>query len=80
VDKVFTDKASGKDSQQPKLDPLLSFVRDGDTMVVHSMVPLVKSPFSLAHLSSLSQQGHDETSCHIAQICAGVASVVTLSL
>jgi DNA invertase Pin-like site-specific DNA recombinase len=37
VDRVFTDKASGKDTQQPELDALLTFVRDGDTVVVHSM-------------------------------------------
>jgi DNA invertase Pin-like site-specific DNA recombinase len=37
VDKVFTDKASSKDTQRPELDALLSFVRDGDTVVVHSM-------------------------------------------
>lgn len=35
VDKVFVDKASGKDIQRPELDSLLSFVRDGDTVVVH---------------------------------------------
>ena len=35
VGKVFTDKASGKDTQRPKLDALLSFVREGDTVVVH---------------------------------------------
>lgn len=32
VDKVFTDKASGKDTQRPELDALLSFVREGDTV------------------------------------------------
>lgn len=37
VDKVFVDKASGKDTQRPELDSLLSFVRDGDIVVVHSM-------------------------------------------
>ncbi|AIA48143.1 hypothetical protein L085_13560 [Serratia sp. FS14] len=37
VDKVFVDKTSGKDIQRPELDSLLSFVRDGDTVVVHSM-------------------------------------------
>ncbi|KFF76283.1 transposon Tn21 resolvase [Serratia marcescens] len=37
LDKVFVDKASGKDIQRPELDSLLSFVRDGDTVVVHSM-------------------------------------------
>jgi DNA invertase Pin-like site-specific DNA recombinase len=37
VDKVFTDQASGKDTQRPQLDALLGFVREGDTVVVHSM-------------------------------------------
>ncbi|EFB7254653.1 TPA: recombinase family protein, partial [Escherichia coli] len=29
VSKVFTDKASGKDTQRPQLEALLSFVREG---------------------------------------------------
>lgn len=33
VSKVFTDKASGKDTQRPQLEALLSFVREGDTVV-----------------------------------------------
>lgn len=28
---------SGKDTQRPQLDALLSFARNGDTVVVHSM-------------------------------------------
>ena len=34
VGKVFTDKASGKDTQRPELERLLAFVREGDTVVV----------------------------------------------
>jgi DNA invertase Pin-like site-specific DNA recombinase len=37
VDRLFTDKASGKDTQRPELERLLTFVREGDTVVVHSM-------------------------------------------
>lgn len=51
VDRVFTDKASGKDAKRPELEALLAFVREGDTVVIHSMVvsvELVKSvPFHL---------------------------------
>lgn len=43
VDRVFTDKASGKDTQRPALDTLLTFVRDGDTVVVHSMDRLARN-------------------------------------
>ena len=34
IDKVFTDKASGKDILRPELEQLLEFVRDGDTVEV----------------------------------------------
>lgn len=43
ADRVFTDKASGKDTQRPQLDALLSFARDGDTVVVHSMDRLARN-------------------------------------
>ena len=43
LDKVFTDKASGKDTKRPELDNLLSFVREGDTVVVHSMDRLARN-------------------------------------
>jgi DNA invertase Pin-like site-specific DNA recombinase len=50
VDKVFVDKASGKDTQRPELDALLSFVRDGDTVVVHSMDRLARNLDDLRRL------------------------------
>jgi len=37
LDRVFTDKASGKDQNRPELEALIGFVRDGDTVLVHSM-------------------------------------------
>ncbi len=37
VDRVFADKASGKDTHRPELEWLIAFVREGDTFVVHSM-------------------------------------------
>lgn len=50
MDKVFVDKASGKDIQRPELDSLLSFVRDGDTVVVHSMDRLARNLDDLRRL------------------------------
>jgi DNA invertase Pin-like site-specific DNA recombinase len=41
--KIFTDKASGKDTLRPELDRLLAFVREGDTVVVHSMDRLARN-------------------------------------
>lgn len=43
VNKIFIDKASGKDTQRPELEALLSFVREGDTVVVHSMDRLARN-------------------------------------
>ena len=37
LDKVFRDKASGKDRKRPELKALLDYVRDGDQVFVHSM-------------------------------------------
>ena len=35
LDKVFTDKASGKDTDRPELMRAVEYLRDGDTLVVH---------------------------------------------
>ncbi len=50
LDKVFTDKASGKDTLRPELDALQSFVREGDTVVVHTMDRLARNLDDLRHL------------------------------
>jgi DNA invertase Pin-like site-specific DNA recombinase len=36
-DKIFTDKCSGKDTNRPQLEAMLSYVREGDTLAVHSL-------------------------------------------
>ncbi|CAN5607079.1 recombinase family protein [soil metagenome] len=43
TDRLFTDKAPGKDVARPQLDDLIRFVRDGDTVVVHSMDRLARN-------------------------------------
>ena len=43
LDQVFTDQASGKDTQRPELERLLAFVRETDTVVVHSMDRLARN-------------------------------------
>ncbi|MFE4542381.1 recombinase family protein [Arthrobacter sp. NPDC056727] len=43
LDRVFTDKASGRDTARPQLAELLGFARDGDTVVVHSMDRLARN-------------------------------------
>ncbi|MCB1075804.1 MAG: recombinase family protein [Simkania sp.] len=43
LDKTYTDKASGKDVNRPALQELVDYVRDGDTVVVHSMDRLARN-------------------------------------
>ena len=43
LDRTFVDKASGKDVARPELEAMLGFVRDGDTVVVHSMDRLARN-------------------------------------
>lgn len=58
VDKIFTDKASGKDTKRPELALLLTFVREGDTVVVHSMDRLARNLDDLRRLvKNMTQRG-----------------------
>jgi DNA invertase Pin-like site-specific DNA recombinase len=50
VDITFEEKASGKDTNRPKLDEMLTFVRIGDEVCVHSMDRLART---LSDLKSL---------------------------
>jgi DNA invertase Pin-like site-specific DNA recombinase len=43
LDKKFTDKASGKDSNRPALRELLNYAREDDTIIVHSMDRLARN-------------------------------------
>lgn len=43
LDKTFTDKASGKDTKRPQLQAALEHLREGDTLVVHSMDRLARN-------------------------------------
>ncbi len=43
LDKVFTDHASGKDTNRPQMQAMLAHVREGDVLVVHSMDRLARS-------------------------------------
>lgn len=43
LDRTFTDKASGATLERPQLTEALKYVRDGDTLVVHSMDRLARN-------------------------------------
>ena len=50
LDRCFTDRVSGKDTKRPELTALLAFVREGDTVVVHSMDRLARNLDDLRRL------------------------------
>ncbi len=43
IEKVFTEKISGKDRNRPELQKMLEFVREGDTVVIESISRLARS-------------------------------------
>jgi DNA invertase Pin-like site-specific DNA recombinase len=58
IDRAFTDKASGKDTRRPELERMLAFVREGDTVVVHSMDRLARNLDDLRRLvQDLTRRG-----------------------
>ncbi|MDM0109839.1 recombinase family protein [Variovorax sp. J22R24] len=58
LDKIFTDKASGKDVKRPQLQAMLGHVRDGDHLYVHSMDRLSRSLKDLQEVvESLTARG-----------------------
>lgn len=58
VDKVFTDKASGKDTNRPQLKAALDYLRDGDVLVVHSMDRLARNISDLLNtVQALNDRG-----------------------
>jgi DNA invertase Pin-like site-specific DNA recombinase len=59
LDKVFTDKASGKDTDRPELARAVDYVREGDTLVVHSMDRLARN------LEDLRRIVRELTSCGV---------------
>lgn len=58
LEKVFTDKASGKNTKRPQLEALLDFVREGDTVIVHSLDRLARNLDDLRYLVYQLTQRH----------------------
>jgi DNA invertase Pin-like site-specific DNA recombinase len=43
LDRVFSDRASAKDTLRPGLQEMLTFIREGDVLIVHSMDRLARN-------------------------------------
>ena len=59
IEKMFVEKASGKDQKgRPQLQQMLNFVREGDTVYVHDLSRLARSTKDLLSIAELlSQKG-----------------------
>ena len=58
LDKIFTDKCSGKDTNRPQLKLMIDYVREGDAVVVHSMDRLARNVDDLRSLvTQLTKKG-----------------------
>ncbi len=50
LDRIFTDRLSGKDTARPQLEAMLRYLREGDTLLVHSMDRLARNLDDLRRL------------------------------
>ncbi|HDS1736255.1 recombinase family protein [Pseudomonas sp. BP8] len=58
LDKVFTDKESGATTDRPQLQAMLEYVREGDSIVVHSIDRFARSLSDLLKLvEDLTKRG-----------------------
>lgn len=58
LDKKFTDKASGGSRERPQLNAMLEYLRDGDTVHVHSIDRLARNTNDLNDIvNSLNDRG-----------------------
>lgn len=58
VEKIFSEKISGKNTDRPELQKMLDYVREGDTLVIESYSRLARSTRDLLNLvSQLNDKG-----------------------
>lgn len=50
IEKWFTEKISGKDTNRPELNRMLDFVREGDTVYIHDFSRLARSTKDLLEI------------------------------
>lgn len=56
IDKWFIEKVSGKDTNRKKLQEMLDFVREGDTIYIHDFSRLARSTKDLLNIVELLEE------------------------
>lgn len=58
VEKIFSDKVSAKDTKREQLQEMLTFVREGDTIVVSEISRMARNTQDLLNITSkLKEKG-----------------------
>lgn len=60
VGKIYVDKKSGKDTDREALQEMISFVRDGDTVITESISRIARSTRDLLNIIDRLSQKHVE--------------------
>lgn len=55
IDKWFTEKISGKDTNRPQLQAMLEFAREDDVIYIHDLSRLARSTEDLLHITKQLQ-------------------------
>ena len=74
---MFTDHASGKDTNRPALQQCLDYIREGDELVVHSMDRLARS---LVDLRRIVDELRPRAACGSGSSRRGSASPTTRAI
>lgn len=56
IEKWFIEKISGKNTNRPKLQEMLDFVREGDVIYVHDLSRMARSTMDLLQISKVLQE------------------------
>ena len=58
IEKVFSEKMSGKDRNRPELEKMLAFVREGDIVLIESISRLARSTRDFLNILNELEQKH----------------------
>ena len=58
IEKVFSEKVSGKDRNRPELEKMLAFVREGDIVLIESINRLARSTRDFLNILNELEQKH----------------------
>jgi DNA invertase Pin-like site-specific DNA recombinase len=80
VDRVFEDKASGKDTDRVALQEMIAFVRTGDEVLVHSIDRLARDLRDLQSIiTTLNEKGVRLSSYRSVWCSAGLKMTLLLN-